>query len=237
MTLTRYGTREWGGGGIIALLIIFAGVAIGMECQSAIGWSIAVAAGFAWLCLAAFFRSPQRKIPADDSSIVSPADGVVTDIRILDGEEWGFLEGSEILRIGIFLSVLDVHLNRAPTDMTVKAKRYKPGKYLDARHSDATRENESMLIVGEAEFGKMRFPIGVRQISGAIARRIVCRAEPGTELRKGRPYGMIKFGSRTELYLTRNEYLTIMVKVGEKVYAGTSVMAKIEKQGAVSCRS
>ena len=237
MTLTRYGIREWGGGGIIALLIISAGVAIGMKCQSAIGWSIAVAAGFAWLCLATFFRSPQRKIRADDSSIVSPADGVVTDIRILDGEEWGFPEGSEILRIGIFLSVLDVHLNRAPADMTVKAKRYKPGKYLDARHPDATCENESMLIVGEAEFGKMRLPIGVRQISGAIARRIVCCAEPGTELRKGRPYGMIKFGSRTELYLTRDECLTITVKVGEKVYAGTSVMAKIEKQGAVSCRS
>ncbi|MGE4565369.1 MAG: phosphatidylserine decarboxylase [Victivallaceae bacterium] len=231
MTLTKYGIREWGGGGIFAFLLLGGGVAIGLRYSAVAGWSLAVAAMVSWLGLAAFFRSPRRRIPPGSATVVSPADGVIADIVENEGEKWGFPAGSKVYRIGIFLSVLDVHLNRAPAAMTVESKQYQPGRFLDARDPDATRANESMLIFGHAEFGDFRLPLAVRQISGAIARRIVCRAKPGMMLAKGELFGMIKFGSRTELYLARDQRLRLTAEVGDRVRAGTAVLAEIITQG------
>ena len=228
MKLTRYGIREWGGGGIVAMILIFVGVLLAMDIDFTMGSTIICLSLVAWLCLAAFFRSPFRVISEDNAVLVSPADGVIRDIEYVDSWEWGFPGEMKMCRIGIFLSILDVHLNRVPAKMTVEARCYKPGKYLDARHQEASKENESMMIRGTAEVAGLCLPVGVRQISGAIARRIICRAEVGSRLNKGAVYGMIKFGSRTELFVPLDNRVSITVKVGDKAYAGSSIVAEVK---------
>jgi phosphatidylserine decarboxylase len=137
-------------------------------------------------------------------------------------------KGKDVLRIGIFLSVLDVHVNRAPCKMNVEYKFYKEGKFHDARNPMASKENESMMIAGTGRLAEdgFTFPLAVRQISGAIARRIVCPVSPGCSLEKGDKYGMIKFGSRTELYLPAGAGFEAAVNIGDKVYGGTTIIAK-----------
>lgn len=115
--------------------------------------------------------------------------------------------------------MLNVHVNRAPAELAVESKYYREGEYLDARNSECARRNEAMTIAGTASAAGKKFPMAVRQISGAIARRIVCPVEPGRQLKKGEVYGMIKFGSRTELYLPLDG-VEINVKVGDRVYGG-----------------
>ena len=134
-----------------------------------------------------------------------------------------------MLRVGIFLSVFNVHLNRAPADLVVKFREYKEGCYYDARDSRAVKENESLIIAGIATVGGREYPIAVKQISGAIARRIVCEAQPGMTLKRGERYGMIKFGSRTELYIPAKSDLEIMVRLGDKVQGGLTVMARLNR--------
>ena len=130
--------------------------------------------------------------------------------------------------MGIFLSVLDVHLNRAPAKATVLDSCYKPGRFHDARDPRASKENESNTLVCEAELaGGRKYPLLVKQISGAIAKRIVCAVVPGETLRKGERFGMIKFGSRTELYLPLCPEIELAVKVGDRVRAGSSVVARL----------
>ena len=133
-----------------------------------------------------------------------------------------------MLRIGIFLSVFNVHLNRAPADLTVKLSVHKDGCYYDARDNRAIKENESQLIAGTATIAGKEYPLAVKQISGAIARRIVCRAEPGDSLARGERCGMIRFGSRVDLYLP--EGYAPSVFVGERVFAGQSVVARRQTQ-------
>jgi phosphatidylserine decarboxylase len=162
--------------------------------------------------------------------VTSPADGVVRDIELIRGDEEEFKElfkGRDMLRIGVFLSVFDVHINRAPCDMRVEFRRYKEGFFHDARDARASKENESLALGGVGRLGSVEFPVVVRQISGAIARRIVCAAQPGDQLARGFRYGMIKFGSRTELFLPAGKLFELEVKVGDRVFAGTSVMAKL----------
>lgn len=163
-----------------------------------------------------FFRDPERPIPADPDLLVAPADGVVADV-IPDGD----FPGRELpVRIGIFLSVFDVHVNRTPAAGTVVSTEEKNGKYLDARHPDASRLNafRSWLFHdGEKEFA-------VRQITGAIARRIVPWSKPGEVLEKGERFGMIRFGSRTELFLPPGS--KPLVSVGDRVKGGETVVAR-----------
>lgn len=230
MRLTRYGIREWLGSGIVAVAVIVVAVLIVLYHSRCLGISIASTAILVWLMFAAFFRSPHRMIPGNSTVILAPADGVVKDIEVVDAmdvAEYGAAD--KMVCIGIFLSVLDVHVNRIPADMVVKSKTYKPGKNLDARNPRASRLNESMLIDGTAEAGGTLFRIGIKQISGALARRIVCTVEPGSYWAKGKTYGMIKFGSRTELYLPQHDNIAIKVKVGDRVFAGTTIMAEIIK--------
>ena len=169
----------------------------------------------------AFFRDPNREIPKGDEFFVSPADGTVADIETLDSVD-GF--DSPVLRIGIFLSVFNVHINRAPCKVKVEDIRYKPGKFLDARDKRAGRENEAndLLLIRTIEPADK---IMVRQISGAIARRIVCAARPGDVLGSGEKFGMIKFGSRTELYIPARGDVKCEIKLGDKVKAGSTILA------------
>jgi phosphatidylserine decarboxylase len=227
MKLTQYGINEWLGGGIVALILLSGAVMLYLEYSKTIGATVALLTVLVWLCIAAFFRSPARNIPCGDNLILAPADGVIKDIEIIKADQLEFSLGYDMVRIGIFLSVLDVHINRAPADMIIKNRKYQPGKKYDARSPQAITENESMLLSGEFDIRKNKLPIGVRQISGAIARRIVCAVEPGMRLERGTAYGMIKFGSRTELFLPVCDEIAIKAKTGQRVYAGASILAKI----------
>ncbi len=227
MTLTRFGFREWGIALLVTLVVEAACFYLCRRGYPVWGISIGVVMLLFFLAFAAFFRNPHREIPGDPRLILSPADGVIRDIEVVEEFALPPFTG-RALRIGIFLSVLDVHVNRAPADMTVESTNYRPGEYLDARHNEASRRNEAMTIAGTAEVDGRKFPLAVRQISGAIARRIVCPVDAGRKLKRGEIYGMIKFGSRTELYLPETGF-TISAKVGDRVYGGMSVLARVDE--------
>jgi len=223
MTLTRYGFREWGSA-LAAAIVLWCGCVVLWRygCPRAAVIAAAVVLVL-FLAFAAFFRNPSRKLPEDETLLASPADGTVRDIEIVHDFDLPPFHG-DALRIGIFLSVLNVHVNRTPAELAVVNVNYRPGKYLDARDPKCGQENEAMTISGNAIIGKTSFPMAIRQISGAIARRIVCPVNPGRLLRRGEVYGMIKFGSRTELYLPATGF-EVKVKVGDKVKGGQTVIA------------
>ena len=226
MTLTRYGIREWGGGGLLALALLggcFWIIKLGYFYWGLIPGILII---LIYSFIAFFFRNPRRKLPADPELLLSPADGVVRDITVVEDLDQAPFEG-KALRIGIFLSVLSVHVNRAPAKLQVVSKHYREGRYLDARNPECARENEAMTIAGNAEIGGKSFPMAIRQISGAIARRIVCPVEAGAVIPRGGIYGMIKFGSRTELYLPVDDSFEILVKPGDAVRGGSSVLARL----------
>ena len=230
MRLTMYGIREWGLGGLMA--VVLAGASLGLARiypgLSVIFWAFGAVVVVCWLGVAAFFRDPDREIPPDENLIVSPADGVVKDIMVMRGaDENAHFGGHDALRIGIFLSVLDVHLNRVPCQLTVKSVEMRDGVYHDARDERASTHNSAASIFCEGSACGMNFPLIVRQITGAIARRIVCPVRSGDTFAKGVRYGMIKFGSRTELYLPAESFEST-VKVGDRVYGGSSVVARIK---------
>jgi phosphatidylserine decarboxylase len=156
--------------------------------------------------------------------MLSPADGKVAEVTRLDHDEFF---GGPAVRIGIFLSIFNVHLNRSPAAARVIGLRYFPGKFLNAMKPESARENESMWIGLEAEAPPHRRLV-VRQIAGAYARRIVCPLRPGEVIASGEKIGMIKLGSRTELLLPDEPGLKIEVKVGDRVKAGSSVLAHTE---------
>jgi phosphatidylserine decarboxylase len=192
-----------------------------------IGWGLASATlAVMALLIVWFFRNPRRRIPQDAGVVVSPADGKVVLI-----EETGYDEfiGGPAVTIGIFLSIFNVHINRVPIAARVIGLRYRPGKCLNALRPESARENEQLAVRLEGTAPPHRRMI-VRQITGALARRIVCRLKPGDELAAGEPFGMIKLGSRTELVLPREEGLKIAVQLGRRVKAGASVLAIYETE-------
>ena len=149
----------------------------------------------------AFFRDPHRQVPPDAEVLVSPADGKITDIGPVEDCEY---LGGPARRIGIFLSIFDTHINRAPCNVKVENTAYKKGLYKNAKNPYSGRVNESNdLYLARTESPEDK--LIVRQISGAIARRIVCHAQQGQELSGGEKFGMIKFGSRTELYVPASQ--------------------------------
>lgn len=166
----------------------------------------------------AFFRDPERVSPADDDSVVAAADGVVADIvEIEEGE----VVKTTMRRVGIFLSVFDVHTNRAPISGRVTYRQHREGLMLDARSPECSTKNESMTWA----FENPRTTLVVKQLTGAIARRIVGWSKVGDELKKGERFGMIRFGSRTEVYLPINA--TVTVKIGDRVVGGATVIARL----------
>src|SRR6266513_6164152 len=169
-------------------------------------------------CTVAFFRDPDRRAPADPNLIVAAADGTVSEIVEVDENE---ILKAKTHRVGIFLSIFDVHTNRAPIDGRIVYRQHRDGLCLDARRPDCSEKNESMTWA----FENPRVTIVVRQITGAIARRIVAWSQIGDELKKGERFGMIRFGSRTELYLPLNAQ--VLVKVGDHVLGGSTIIARL----------
>ncbi len=204
--------------GTLALALIGAGLA----------WIhplLAIAPFAVWVWLMAFFRDPNRPIPGDADTWVSPADGLVSDITPIEHDE---LLGGPAIRVGIFLSVFNVHVNRAPCDAKVIKTIYKEGKFINAlKHDDASSQNESNTILLGDDAGK---PIAVvKQIVGLIARRIVCTATEGDVVTRGQRIGMIKFGSRTELVIPTWLSPDVKVKVGQKVRGCCDVIALVKR--------
>jgi len=162
-----------------------------------------------------FFRDPKRSINPDDGILYSPCDGTVTEVTSDDGK----------IKVSMFLSIYNVHINRAPCRSVVKRVTYSMGQFRNAKDPDSARLNEA----NEIELEMLADPadsIVVRQISGAVARRIVCKAKPGDSLGQGEQFGMIKFGSRTELILPDGDARAVCVKPGDKVKAGLSVLVR-----------
>lgn len=166
----------------------------------------------------AFFRDPERTTSAEPDTVVAAADGVVADIIEIDETE---VVKTRMKRVGIFLSVFDVHTNRAPIAGRVTYRQHREGLMLDARSADCSTKNESMTWAFESP----RATLVVKQLTGAIARRIVGWSKVGDELQKGERFGMIRFGSRTEVYLPMDA--TVLVKVGDRVQGGATVIARL----------
>jgi len=178
---------------------------------------------FVLIWMLSFFRDPMRIINHDEMILLSPADGTVTDISQVDDTSLG----PGTTRIGIFLSIFSVHLNRFPCSVRVESISYKKGKFKNAMSPESGRINESNDIL-MVRLCDPKIRLLVRQVSGAIARRIVCKAVVNTEYRQGEQFGMIKFGSRTELYLPAGGRFELAVKIGDKVSAGLTPLIRYQ---------
>lgn len=172
-----------------------------------------------------FFRDPERTIPEKDNIFVSPADGKVILLTNVYENQIPFLPsasktggGDEYIKLSIFMSPLNVHVNRAPCDGTVESVVYTPGKFLSAFKPEASLQNENIAMILNTKYGRVL----VCQIAGFVARRAVCRVKPGDTLKKGQRYGIIKFSSRLDVYLPKNT--EIKVKLGNKVKAGETII-------------
>ena len=185
-------------------------------------WWLAILPAVPLALVVYFFRDPPRHIPQEPGLIVSPADGTIAEVTRVERDE--FLGGPAV-RIGIFLSIFNVHINRAPLACRAVAMRYSPGEFLNALRPEIAVRNENMWIGLEEESPPHR-RLAVRQISGAIARRIVCDLRPGEALQRGEKFGMIKLGSRTELILPDVPELSVDAAVGRRVRAGGTVLAR-----------
>ena len=182
-----------------------------------LAWWIPAAFSFLLLLgLLLFFRDPERTPPADPLALVSPADGKV--ICVDEAEDPCFGQG-KFLRVGIFLSVLDVHVNRSPYAGTFEKTHYSAGEFLDARHLEVDLRNENQTWLLKTSRGTVL----VRQIAGLIARRIVGWKKPGDSVQTGERFGMIRFGSRTDLYFPAS--CTPRVEPGQRVVGGETVIA------------
>ena len=165
-----------------------------------------------------FFRDPERVAPEDPRAIVAAADGTVTEIVEIDEQD---VLKTKTRRVGIFLSIFDVHTNRAPIEGRIFYRQHRAGLCLDARRADCSLKNEAMTW----GFENPRVTLVVTQLTGAIARRIVAWSNVGDYLEKGERFGMIRFGSRTEVYLPITA--TVLVKLGDHVAAGSTIIARL----------
>jgi phosphatidylserine decarboxylase len=167
-----------------------------------------------------FFRDPERYPINDESYLVSPADGLITDVSERSGPEELRLENTTYTRVSIFMNVFNCHVNRIPTNGKIEEIYYKPGKFLNASLDKASEENERNFY--KIKSNKNNEEIIIVQIAGLIARRIVCEAEQGQELKQGDRIGMIRFGSRVDLYFKNKK---VLAKLGQNVVAGESLIA------------
>ena len=195
-----------------------------------IGWPLLVLAGGVF----AFFRDPERVVPLGDKLIVSPADGIVSlivqvppPLELQGGNEASGrgLSGEPVTRVSIFMSVFDVHINRAPVAGTVKRVVYIPGKFMNADLDKASDDNERQHLLIEKADGTA---IGFTQIAGLVARRIVPFVKPGDIVAAGQRVGLIRFGSRVDVYLPAGTDSKVLV--GQKVIAGETVLAEVGGQ-------
>jgi len=215
--LTRYGQREWS-------IILVLGAAAFAAAIYFHWWIIAVLVVLGALAMLSFFRDPERTVPVLKGVMVSPADGRISSIHeVASYEPFG---GEPATCVRIFLSVADVHVNRSPCHGEVQSITHKSGLYLNALNPKSAEVNESNLLVLIHPI--RRHPVAaVRQVSGLIARRIVCAARVGDTLQRGQRFGMIKFGSTTELYIPKAFKPEVVVRQGQYVYGAKTVLVKI----------
>ncbi len=180
---------------------------------------VALAAFFLW-----FFRDPERRIPEGDGLIVSPADGKV------EGAEWIETSSGSRLRVTIFLSVVDVHVNRVPISGRVTLVEYRSGDFLNAMDPESAVVNEQTLIVIEDG----AFTVSFKQIAGLLARRIVCNLKAGDRVLRGQRMGMIKFGSRVDVLMPAD--VELRVKPGERVKGGSSILGVLPGYGGEAAK-
>lgn len=210
-----------------ALIAAAASLIAALLAWETIAWPLAVLA----LGIAAFFRDPQRVTPQDDRYVVSPADGLVSLIRKVppprelamdDGSGGKGLGETSVTRISIFMSVFDVHINRAPIGGTVRRVVYIPGKYLNAGLDKASDDNERQHVLVERSDGLI---IGITQIAGLVARRIVPFVKAGDILAAGQRIGLIRFGSRVDVYLPEGSEPRVLL--GQTVIAGETILGEV----------
>jgi phosphatidylserine decarboxylase len=185
-------------------------------------WLLAIVPAVLLFLVVYFFRDPPRQVPSDAGLVIAPADGKVMEVVELDYDEF---IGGPAVRIGVFLSLVNVHVNRAPLRSRVIEMKYSPGKFLSALDPASALENESMWIGLEEEDPPHRL-LSLRQIAGRVARRIVCDLRPGQVVQRGEKFGMIKLGSRTELVLPRTGDLQVETAAGRRIKAGRTILAR-----------
>ena len=187
-------------------------------------WSISDFFGFIFTLITIwvyyFFRDPERSIIEDENYLVSPADGRISAIQEINGPVELGLDNKKFTRVSIFMNVFDCHVNRAPSNGEIQEIFYKPGKFLNASLDKASEENERNYF--KIKDNKTENPIVVVQIAGLIARRIVTQVEKAQRVSQGQRLGMIRFGSRVDIYFSQRK---TMVKVGQNVIAGESLIA------------
>ncbi|MHC4845008.1 MAG: phosphatidylserine decarboxylase [Planctomycetota bacterium] len=220
---TRHGTEP-----LLWSTVVLLGGAVVLWRWTPVPWAASVPFAL-WLFVLSFFRDPERRAGGDDLDLVAPADGLVADIVTVTDPALDV----PCLRIGIFLSVFNVHVNRVPCAGTVSAVEQRAGKCLDARDPRAAEENRAATITLERDDGRS---VAVRQVTGLIARRIVCPVDAGQRFGRGERYGMIRFGSRTELVIPVADLEQALVSVGETVRCGETLLARLKpgRAGAAS---
>jgi phosphatidylserine decarboxylase len=214
MRIAKEGLREIGLATLVLALIAWGGAWV--------YWPLAIPFVLVWVWVLSFFRDPTRRGTFERGDLCSPADGTVTEITHVDDYE---PLGGPAVRIGMFLSLFNVHVNRSPCSGTVRSLLYRAGEYLDARHPESGKRNESNTLLIDPD-SAMPGPIEVRQVAGFVARRIICHALENQHLTIGERFGLIKFGSRTELVIPQRDATEILVKLGDKVRAGLTVLAR-----------
>jgi len=223
--LTKYGWPQvviYPAGVLVVMIAILLGTITLLQTWAIISIEALLTVILVWSLM--FFRDPERRCPSDRNLLLAPADGQVTDIEKVEKNDF---IGGAALRIGIFLSIFDTHINRAPCNVKVEKITYRKGKFKNAMNPQSGRVNESNDL-GLIRTDSPQDKLIVRQISGAIARRIVCDKVEGRELTGGQKFGMIKFGSRTELYVPLSKSAKCLVQIGDKVKAGLTPLVKYE---------
>jgi phosphatidylserine decarboxylase len=198
-----------------------------------VGWPLMLVA----IWVFAFFRDPERVVPQSDNAIIAPADGLVTliseveppiELQIDDGTGQPGLSAGPVMRISIFMSVFDVHINRAPVGGTIRRVVYIPGKFMNADLDKASEDNERQHILIERSDG---LTLGFTQIAGLVARRILPFVKPGDIVAKGQRVGLIRFGSRVDVYLPAGTDPKVLI--GQKTIAGETVLGEIGQRGLI----
>jgi len=210
--LSYYGTNTW------APLLLALGVVGALSLL--FFWPLSILCAIALVLVANFFRDPERTPEGGEEAVVSPADGRVVEIaRVEEGEH----VGGEALKIAIFMNLFDVHVNRMPCAGRVEWVRRVPGRFLNAVRAAASLENERTLVALRDGLNRR---VLVKLIAGLIARRVVCPLRGGERLARGQRLGMIKFGSRVEVFLPGDEAFDVRVRVGQAVAAGRTILGE-----------
>jgi phosphatidylserine decarboxylase len=198
-----------------------------------VGWPLMLVS----LWVFAFFRDPERVVPQSDGAIIAPADGLVTliseveppiELQIDDGSGHPGLPAGTVTRISIFMSVFDVHINRAPVGGTIRRVVYIPGRFMNADLDKASEDNERQHILIERGDG---LRLGFTQIAGLVARRIVPFVKPGDIVAKGQRVGLIRFGSRVDVYLPQGTDAKVLI--GQRIVAGETVLGQVGERGLI----